>query len=74
MAIESLWCLVRHTIVERVVDDEGRVVAVVCPEFDCRLSTCHLKAGALTDEQLSQLVEHAPDHPLQHPAGRCVLL
>ena len=73
MAVESLWCLVRQTVVERVVDDEGRVISMICPEFNERVATCHLKGGVLDDETLSQLVEHVPDHPLDHPAGRCVL-
>lgn len=73
MAVESLWCLVRHTPVERVLDDEGGVTAVICPEYDCRAATCHLKAGVLDDQVLSQILEHVPDHPLDHPAGRCVL-
>lgn len=73
MAVESLWCLVRRTVVERILDDEGLVSAVICPEYDCRASTCHLKGGALDDKVLSQLVERIPDHPLDHPAGRCVL-
>jgi len=74
MAVESLWCLVRATLVERVLDDDGKVTSVICPEFDCRCATCQLKAGVLNDEALSQLVEKVPDHPLQHPAGRCVLV
>lgn len=73
MAVESLWCLVRRTVVERVLDEEGRVTAVICPEYDCRAATCHLKAGVLNDDALSQLVERVPGHPLDHPAGRCVL-
>jgi hypothetical protein len=73
MAVETLWCLVGQRIVERVLDDEGRVTSVICPEYDRRVSTCHLKGGVLNDHALSQLVEHVPDHPLDHPAGRCVL-
>lgn len=74
MAVETLWCLVRQTVVERVVDDEGRVLSVICPEFNGVFSTCHLKGGVLNDEALSQLVERVPSHPLDHPAGRCVFL
>ena len=73
MAVESLWCLVRQTVVERVLDDEGRVMRMICPEYDRHACTCHLKGGALDDETLSQLVEHVPSHPLEHPAARCVL-
>lgn len=73
MAVETLWCLVRHTVVDRVVEEDGRVSLVICPEYNCRAETCHLKAGALDDNALSQLVEHVPDHPLEHPAARCLL-
>jgi len=73
MATESLWCLVCAAVVERVVDDGGRVSSVVCPEYDERNASCRLRAGALTDAALAQLVEHVPDHPLDHPAGRCLV-
>jgi hypothetical protein len=73
MAVETLWCLVGQRVVERVLDDDGLVTSVICPEYDRRVSTCHLKGGVLNDRALSQLVEHVPDHPLDHPAGRCVL-
>ena len=73
MAVESLWCLVRQACVSRVTDDDGNVTCVICPEFDARAATCHLKGGALTDEALAQLVEHIRDHTLEHPAARCVV-
>ncbi len=73
MATESLWCLVRGTVVERVLDDEGRVRLVICPEYDGRAATCHLKGGVLNNDAQLQFVEHVPDHPLDHPAGRCIL-
>jgi hypothetical protein len=72
--VESLWCLVREAVVERVLDDEGRITHVICPEFNGRASTCHLKGGALGDQALSQLLEHVPDHPLDHQPGRCPLI
>jgi hypothetical protein len=74
MAVESIWCLVRATVVERVLDDDGQVASVICPEFVGSNATCRLKGGVLDDKSLSQLVEHVPSHPLDHPAGRCVLI
>ena len=73
MAVETLWCLVRQTVVERVLDDEGLVMSMNCPEYDRRTCTCLLKGGVLDDQTLSQLVERVPNHPLEYPAARCVL-
>ena len=73
MAVETLWCLLRQTVVDRVVEEDGRVTAVLCPEYNGRADSCQLKSGVLDDEALSQLVEHVPDHPLEHSAARCLL-
>ena len=74
MAVESLWCLVSATVVERIVDDDGRVTSVICPEFCGPSATCRLKGGVLDDHILSELVEQVPSHPLHHPAGRCAII
>lgn len=74
MAVESIWCLVRATVVERLLDDDGRVISVICPEFCGNTASCRLQGGALDDRALSQLVERVPSHPLQHPAGRCAII
>ena len=73
MATESLWCLVRGTVVERVLDDEGRVRLVICPEYDGRAATCHLKGGILNNGARLPPVEQVPDDPLDRPAARCLL-
>ena len=73
MAIKSVWCPVLQTHVTHITDLEGRVVWVVCYEFEEATRTCRMKRRALESGPLAQLLTHVSDDGLANPLVSCAI-
>jgi hypothetical protein len=74
MAITTVHCPVLHTSVKRVTDLEGKVVRVICPEFEEPTEGCRLKKTAYQGGRLAQLLERTEEGTLDRRTTRCDLL
>jgi hypothetical protein len=72
MEIASVLCHVLQGNVARVVDLEGRVSQVICPEYDEMTGDCRL-LKTTAGGPLSQLVERASEGRLGSASSRCRL-
>jgi hypothetical protein len=68
----SAQCPVLHGEVNRLMDLEGHVERVFCPEY-VEAGECRLKREAMTGGPLSQLFERLHEHTLDHRGTRCDL-
>jgi hypothetical protein len=58
----------------RCVEDlEGSVVRVICPHYDEPTRSCGLRAAALTEGPLAQLLERVAEDTLASHGRNCVL-
>ena len=73
MAIRSAYCPVRHETVQRVTDLEGRVVRIICSEYDEPNATCRLKKTAFQGGRLAQLLDRADEGTLDRRTTGCDL-
>ena len=73
MAIRSAYCPVRHETVQRVTDLEGRVVRIICSEYDEPNATCRLKKTAFQGGLLAQLLDRADEGTLDRRTTGCDL-
>jgi len=71
MAITSTWCPVVGTTVTRVTDLEGRVMRVICAEYEASTNTCRLKRSAFDEGPLSQLLERVSEDTLKTRSTLC---
>jgi hypothetical protein len=73
MALITNYCCVLQGNVTRVIDIDGEVVSVICPEFETQRGICHVKESAFQGGMLSELFRRADGTPLDNPVPRCTL-
>jgi hypothetical protein len=73
MRIETVRCQVLGTNVTRVVDFEGAIDRVICPEYKRPDGSCRLKRAAGTGGPLSRLVARVDDDMVTDGAVMCGL-
>ena len=73
MAIIQTWCRVRRTNVTCVTDLEDNVDRLICPYYDEATRYCGLRAAALTDGPLGQLLERVSEDTLASHGKHCDL-
>lgn len=73
MRIETVSCPVLGTMVTRVVDLEGRVDRVICPEYQASTRTCRVKRTAGTAPPLSRLLQRVHDNTVAEHTATCSL-
>ena len=73
MAIETIRCAVAGWTVTRVIDFEGGVLQLICPEYDAVGHRCRLKDRAKAGGPLMQLLERAREHTLDSRGSECGL-
>lgn len=73
MAITSIFCHVAGTNVTRVTDLEGRVVHLICPEYDDATGLCRIRQRASSGGPLSQLLERLDEETLDRRDTHCEL-
>ena len=73
MAVTAIRCPVLGAEVGRVTDLEGRVLQIICDEYE-QDGTCRLKTSARRGGPLSQLLERVSEHTLDTPGTVCSLL
>lgn len=73
MAITSVRCPVLRANVTRVIDLEGEVTQVICPEYEEPTGICRMKKGAQTGGPLSQFLERVSEETLDRRTTRCDL-
>jgi hypothetical protein len=73
MAIKSIWCPVLQTHVTCVTDLEGKIVKVVCCEYDEATRTCRMKQAATRVGPISHLLLGASENTLADHSLRCTI-
>jgi hypothetical protein len=73
MSITTVRCPVLGSNVIRVVDFEGTVNRVICPEYQMREGTCRLKSTAAKGGPLSRLIERRDEETLAEHGIACGL-
>jgi hypothetical protein len=73
MAIRSIRCPVLGALVTRVMDLEGNITRIICPEYEAPTGTCKLKKTALGGGPLAQLVERISEDTLASRGTLCDL-
>jgi hypothetical protein len=73
MAMASVRCPVLGGYVTFVMDLEGAVSRIFCPQYDSSTSTCRLKTSALAGGPLSQFLERVSEDGLRTSTTMCVL-
>jgi hypothetical protein len=73
MAINLVHCAVSGTTVTRVVDLEGHVTQLICPECDASTKTCRIKGASLGGGPLAQLLDRVAADTLGSRGIRCDL-
>mgnify|MGYP001174246985 CR=1 FL=1 len=73
MPTTQVHCHVLQGTVARVTDLEGRVMQLICSEFDAVTGTCRLKCGALDAGPLGQLLARLSEDALAERGTRCIL-
>jgi hypothetical protein len=74
MAVMSVRCYVLGAKVPAVVDFEGFVTSIICPQYEESTHLCRLKEGARSGGPLSQLLERVEEDTLDRRGTRCDLL
>jgi hypothetical protein len=72
MTIVSTRCPVLHAQVNRLVDFEGHIARVFCPEY-LKNGECRIKRGVADGGPLSQLLERIDEETLDRHGKRCDL-
>jgi hypothetical protein len=73
MPIATAFCHVNGTTVSRVVDLEGEVTKVICPEYVEPTGICRLRSEALKGGPLARLLERVEEDTLAERGARCAL-
>jgi hypothetical protein len=72
MRIETVRCPVIGTPVNRLLDFEGMVDRVICPEYESG-GTCRLKRAAAADAPLARLLERVQEGTIAEHTATCSL-
>ena len=73
MSITTVRCPVLGSNVIRVLDFEGAVNRVICPEYQVLTGTCRLKSRAATGGPLARLLERRDEEMLAEHGVMCGL-
>jgi hypothetical protein len=73
MRLETVDCHVLGTHVTRVVDFEGMVDRVICPEYQAGTGTCRLKRAVATGGPLSRLLQRVDEEIVNEHEVTCSL-
>ena len=73
MRIETVRCPVLGTTVTRVVDFEGQVDHVICPEYQRADGSCRMKRSAGTGGPLSRMLKRVDEHIVAEHGMACSL-
>ena len=73
MAITSVHCRVLGTNVTTVIDLEGSVIRVICPEYEESTGGCRVKKEAQRGGPLSRLLERVAENTLSVQGTMCAL-
>ena len=71
MAITTVRCPVLGSTVTRVIDFEGAVNRVICPEYQLPEGTCRLKSAAARNGPLSRLLGRRDEETLAEHGVLC---
>ena len=73
MRLETVRCALVGTPVTRLVDFEGSVDRVICPEYQASGRTCRLKQAAATAPPLSRLLQRIDKEVVAEHTSTCSL-
>lgn len=69
--IQTAYCHVINDDVTLLVDMEGAISSVVCPDYDPVGHVCRRKRRDLGDGPLAQLIDRSSEHRLAERGERC---
>ena len=73
MPITTLLCHTLRANVTRVMDFEGHVTRLICPEYDEPTGLCRIRREGRSGGPLSQLLERMDEDTLDRTDARCPL-
>jgi hypothetical protein len=73
MALSTIRCPVLGAHVTRVIDLEGNITRIICPEYEASTGACRLKKTALRGGPLAQLIERVSEDTLTSRGTLCDL-
>lgn len=73
MSITTVRCPVLGSNVMRVIDFEGTVTRVICPEYQTPGGTCRLKTAVAKGGPLARLLERRDEETLAEHGNTCGL-
>jgi hypothetical protein len=73
MSIITVRCPVLGSNVVRVIDFEGTVTRVICPEYQIPAGTCRLKTAVAKGGPLARLLERRDEETLAEHGNTCGL-
>lgn len=73
MSITTVRCPVLGSNVTRVIDFEGTVTRVICPEYQVPEGICRLKKTVATGGPLARLLERRDEETLAEHGTTCSL-
>ena len=71
MSITTIRCPVLGSSVTRVIDFEGTVTRVICPEYQTPEGTCRLKSTVAKGGPLARLLERRDEETLAEHGIAC---